>query len=99
VEIEAVVGDRDHVAVGPRGDRVGSQDLAQLVDVALDRVRGRLGRVAAPQLVDQPVARNDLVRAGEEDGQQRALAGAAKGERAAVDTGLERTEDAVLNDR
>jgi hypothetical protein len=45
--------------------------------VHLDRVRRRLGRLLAPQLVDQVVARDDLVRPQEQEREERALFAAA----------------------
>jgi ribosomal protein S28E/S33 len=40
--------------------------LAEMRDVALEHVRGRLGGRVAPKVVDQPIRRNDLVRVQEE---------------------------------
>jgi hypothetical protein len=41
--------------------------LPQLGDIDLNRLRGRRWRALAPELVDQPVARDDLVRPQEKD--------------------------------
>ena len=51
--------------------------------MVLQRVGRRPGRLCAPELVDQPVGRDDLVRAREQQGEQRALPRAAERERTA----------------
>ena len=60
-------------------------------------LRDGLGRLRAPELVDQPVCRDDLVRAREQDGEQRPLPGAAERERTALLDDLERSQNAELH--
>ena len=52
---------------------LGRQELAELVDVAVQRGRRRRGRALAPDGLDQPVGRDDLVRV-QRAGQAAALA-------------------------
>ena len=73
-EVELVALDADHVAGRAGDDPVGAEGLAELRDVVLDRVQRLLGRAHSPELVDQAVGRDDLVRAGEQQGEQRSLA-------------------------
>jgi hypothetical protein len=64
-------------------------------------VQGRGGgfrRLLTPELVDQAVARDDLVRPHEQDGEQRTLMRAADPEPAPVSEHLERAEDAELEE-
>ena len=51
----------------------GAQRPAQLRDADLQCGRRRAGRLLAPQLVDQPVARDDLAGVQQQDRQQRPL--------------------------
>ena len=56
-----------------------------------------LGRVLAPELVDQPVSGNDLVGVEEEHGEQRTRLGPAQGNLAAFVPHLERSQDPELH--
>ena len=97
-QIELVRPDTDHVARFLRDDRlVRRERFAELRDVVLQRVRGRAGRPSAPQLLDQPVCRHDLVRAREQEGEQRPLPRAAEREHTALLDDLERSQDAELH--
>jgi hypothetical protein len=58
----------------------GLEHLSQMRDVALEHVRGRLRRRLAPQVIDQSVGGDDLVRVQEEHGEHSALLGAAERE-------------------
>jgi len=62
LEIEAAGLDAGEVAGRLRDDRVAAEGLPKLGDVNLERRRGGVGRRPVPELVDQPVARNDAVR-------------------------------------
>jgi hypothetical protein len=55
IEIEAFRLELEHVARWPRGDRLAAECLAKLRDVDLDRVARALGRLLAPQVVDEAV--------------------------------------------
>ena len=56
-----------------------------------------LGRVLAPELVDQPVSGNDLVGVEEEHGEKRTRLEAAEGDLAAFVPHLERSQDPELH--
>jgi hypothetical protein len=62
LEIEAAGLDVGEVAGRLRDYRVAAEGLPKLGDVNLERRRGGVGRRPVPELVDQPVARNDAVR-------------------------------------
>ena len=97
VQIDVVVGDAQHVAGRGRLHALGPDDLAELRDVPVQR-RGRgLGRLAAPDELDQPLARHDLVRMHEERREERALPGAAERERLPTGDDLQRPEDAEFH--
>ena len=59
--------------------------------------RWLLGRVLAPQLVDQPVSGNDLVGVEEEPGEKRTRLGPAQGHLAGFPPRLERSQDPELH--
>src|SRR5262249_56843039 len=78
LEVELAGLDLDGVAGGSRDDPLCAEELAQLRDVVLDRVASGAGRLSAPQLVDQAIGRDDLVRPREQQGQHGPLAGPAE---------------------
>jgi hypothetical protein len=51
------------------------QDLPEPGDIRLDHVQGSAGRVFPPEILDEAIRGNDLVRMNEEDGQQGLLLG------------------------
>jgi hypothetical protein len=51
------------------------------------------GRLVAPQCLDQPIARDDLVRTQQQDGEQEPLFLAFAGQKLVAAAYLERTED------
>ena len=59
----------------------------------MQRRRGGLGRVLAPEIVDQAVGRNDAVRVQEQQRQQGALSLPAQFDRSPVTVYLERPEE------
>ena len=63
VEVDRVGLDARLIAAGSGREHVCGQYAAQSGDERCEGVRGALGCVIAPQLVDQPVAGDDLVRA------------------------------------
>ena len=65
--------------------------------MVLQRVGCCPGRLCAPELVDEPVRRDDLVRTGEKECEQRPLPRAAEWERTALLDDLERSQDAELH--
>ena len=65
--------------------------------MVLQRVGGGSGRLCAPELVDEPVCRDDLVRTREQECEKRPLPRAAERERTALLDDLERSQDAELH--
>jgi hypothetical protein len=66
--------------------------------VRLKHVGRRLGRPLPPQLVDQPLGRDDLVRVQQQKQEQRALLGGAHGKYLRpFARDLERPEDSKLD--
>ena len=86
-QVDALASDPECVArracdqqlLVPAG-RVGIEQLAELGDMHLKRRPPRVRRAPGPQLVDQAVPRDDLVRMQEQEGEQRALLRPAQGE-------------------
>ena len=73
VGVVLVAADPQHVAGPARDEELvlaasapRLERFAQVRDGALDDVGRRVGRRLAPQLVDQPIQRHDLVRVQEE---------------------------------
>jgi hypothetical protein len=97
-QVELVRADADQVTGLLRGNRVvGSQRFTELRDVVLQRVGGGPGRMRSPELVDEPVCRDDLVRTGEKEREKCPLPRAAKRERMAMLDDLERPQDSELH--
>ena len=75
-QVELVILDEEHVARRLRDEQlrvaavVGLEQLAQPGHVRLQRRLGICGRRLAPELLDEPVARDDLSRAQEKQGEQ-----------------------------
>jgi hypothetical protein len=82
VHVELAGGDLQDVAAGPGEQHLVAERLAELRDVALQRLGGGLLRLLAPELLDQALAPDELVRAQPEDHEQLALSAAADDERA-----------------
>ncbi len=77
-------------------ENVGAERLTQLRDIHLQSVRSGPWRRLAPELVDQPLHRDDLVHTQEQCCQQRPLLRAPESEGAAAESHLERAEDQEL---
>jgi hypothetical protein len=90
----ARTGADKHRRRGP-GRAVRLKQAAQPGDVRLDRGRGVVGRVVAPQLVRDPVDRDRTSALGDQQGEQRALQVAAETDLAPVPLDQERAEDRV----
>ena len=69
-EIEPLRIDTQDVTGRLELDRLGPERLAQARDVVLQRCRRRLRRTAAPERLDQSVARNRFVRMQQQIGEQ-----------------------------
>ena len=97
VRVQLVGLDDEEVTGAPGDEDVRLDQLAQLRDAVLDHLHGRRRRVALPELVDQTVAGDDLVRAKEENRHQLALTDAAQRDRPIACADLERAQDAVVH--
>jgi hypothetical protein len=99
LEVERSRRELDRIAGGPGDDRLPlAEGAAQLGDVDLERLGGGRRRALAPQLVDQPVGRDDLVAVvQEQDREQRAALGARHRDLLAARPHAQRPEDAELH--
>src|SRR5207245_8125829 len=77
----------------------GAQRLAQARDLHTQRLEpgGRL--LLSPEVLEQAVAGDDLVRAQQQETEQRALTVTTKRKRLPVTDDLERSQDPVLHQR
>ncbi len=98
-EVDFATVELEDVAGSAGEDTVRAKRLPQPRDVALQGGRCRLGGTIAPDVVDQAVARDDLVRMQDEQRQERALLRPAQRRDAAVVFDLERAEDPELHAR
>ena len=69
------------------------EELPEPGDVLLESGGGVLGWIAAPELLDQPVARDHPPRIEQEQGKEAALLGPAQAEDPLALAHLERAED------
>ena len=81
MHVELIGGDLQDVAAGPGEQHLVAERLAELRDVPLQRLGGGLRRPLAPELLDQALARDELVCPQREDREQFALSAAADDER------------------
>src|SRR5215204_5860817 len=93
--------DAQHVAaaLGPQRAGLRPERAADLEDGVLERLGRRRRRGLAPQGVDQPLGRDDLVAVDQQQRDQRALPPAAQPYRRGSVDDLERTEDPVVHVR
>ncbi len=92
VDIDRIPRDVEQVARRAGDEQVGAEHLPELRNEVLERADGGLGRFVAPELVDEPISRDDLSRAQREEREQSALLLPAHVEEATVDYDLERPE-------
>ena len=85
VQIEGERGSAQRVRGPARLDRVAAERLAQRGDAALHEVVGGRGRVLAPELVDQPLGRDERVGADEQQDEERLVAPGPERDRPAVE--------------
>src|SRR4249919_4129943 len=71
--VEAPRLEAKRVAGAARDDEAVLERPAQLRDVILDDLGGGRGCLLAPELVDETVGRNSLVRVEDQQGEERAL--------------------------
>ena len=97
VEVELIRPETNRVAGRPGDERIRRQRLAEARHVDAQGSRGVTGRVYSPELVDQALAGNDLVRMEEEGGEEGALLRSADLKLAARIPNLDRSEDPKLH--
>ena len=97
MEIELVGLDAEDVAGRSGRQHVLRKCLAKSRDVDAQCGGGVLGRVPAPELVDQPVSGNDLVGMQKEPGEERARLAPTEGNLASPVPHLERSQDPELD--
>ena len=95
VQIERVTLDAEQVAGLPRLDHVAAKRLAELRHVALEDVRGGVGRLVVPHGVDQPPGRHHLAGM-EQEHREHGTGTRAQSSRATVDQRLDRPEHSEL---
>ena len=83
--------------VDRRRGAVGDHRAAQLGDISAQRLPSTRRRRLAPQLVDQPVRRHDLIAVQQEDRQHRPLPLAAQHQPSTAVAHLEWTEDPIVH--
>src|SRR5918994_1353282 len=88
-----------HVAATARNHDVLAELLAEARDVALDGLAGRVGRLLAPQLVDQPVHGNGLAAGEQQDRQYSSLFASSERDQPPFTLSLERAQYAELDHR
>ena len=86
---------QEHAALA--GGGTGLEDPPQSRDGHLERLDRLVRALTGPQLVDQAVARDDLVRVQEQHSEKRSLSGAAQGEWRVAVGRLERPEDVEVH--
>src|SRR5215212_10391225 len=96
-QVDLVGLDLEHVSRSARRDDPWAQRLAQSRDVPLQRRRGRRRWLPVPELVDQPVARDDAVRVKHQKRENRALLPTPKRDGAPVFPYFDRPKDAELH--
>ena len=93
-EIDLLGIDREHIAGRPRLEHlVRLEELPEPGDVLLESGGGVLGWIAAPELLDQPVARDHPARIEQEQGEEAALLGPTQANHPLALAHLERAED------
>ena len=78
VEVELIRPQTDHVAGRLRGEGIRRKRLAKARHVDTERSAACLGRILPPEVVDQTVGGNDLVRVQEKGGEESTLLRAAE---------------------
>ena len=95
--IELARLDSEHVARRLGYEHLAAQRPPEVGDVPLDDLAGGRRRIAAPEPLDQPVGRHDLVPVQQQDREQGALLAAAEGDRPAALGNLQGPKDAVFH--
>jgi hypothetical protein len=97
-EVELVGCDPDQIS-GITGDErlARAKRLPQPRDVELERVGGGPGRTRSPELVDEAIVRDDLVRTSQQNGEKRPLSRSAERQQTPFVDDLERSQDPELH--
>ena len=95
--VDALLVGPQHVARWPHLDQLPAEHPPQARDAVLDVGVDGFRRALSPDLVDQPVGRDDLSRIQQEHREHGALLRPAEGERAAVRAYLEGAEEAKIH--
>ena len=88
--------DPEQIPAASRLEPLRAELLAQLGHVHLHGLRRLLRRRLAPELVDEPIGRDRLVRVEQQHGEKRALLPPTEGERPLTGDDLERPEEAEV---
>src|SRR5262245_25052630 len=91
-DVDSARVDGEPIAAGGCLEEAVREQLSELGDVDLERVPGGVGRLLAPERVDQLVAGDDLARAEEEGREQGAALLAADLDRRTLDRGRQRPQ-------
>src|SRR5262249_6683976 len=97
VHVELVDRNAKQIPRGLGQDAVAPERLPQLRDMDLKRGQSRLRRLLTPERVDQPLSRDELVRAEEKRGQQGPRLATAHLDRLTVLDDLERPQETKLH--
>jgi hypothetical protein len=97
VQIELVGLDVKGVSRRSSDEPVRGKRLPQVRDVGLEHVDDTSGRSFPPELVDQPVSRDDRVRPRQQEGEERPLARPTQSDRRSIAEHLKRPEDLDLD--
>jgi hypothetical protein len=97
VAVEPAAADLEHVPRPPRHEQAVPERPAQVRDVVLDDLCRRRRGSFAPELIDQPLDRDGLVRMRDQQRQEGALSAAAEWDRSIARADLERSEDSELH--
>ncbi len=92
MDVDRIPRDVEDVSRRARDEHVRAEHLPQLGDKVLQRTHGSLGRLVAPELIDEPIRRDDLAGAQRKEREQGTLLLTAHFEAATVDPHLERPE-------
>ena len=95
-EVDGVRLDDEPIAGRRRLEYAFRQELPELRDVNLEGVARRVGRLVAPERVDEPIARDDPICIQEQNREQGAPLLPSERDRLAVQAHGDRTEEAEL---
>ena len=93
VDVERLGRELQNIAARAGDERVGPERLAQLRDVALERLRRRVRSLLAPEVLDEALARDELVGVQQQDREQLALPPATDRDRSIAIEHLEWAEE------